>query len=366
MDDGGEAGQPAPPGDLSVGGTRAYVAFTPYHLLLTLAIQYRDASPPATMLLSDDAGLLDRAPGLLAALPPELSVSLLDSLDGISPWMMPSRRFASSRQVRDALRGREPAELFVFNGLTAQAFAAVRASRGAMLNGVEDGLDSYLRARSFTVPRWRSATFRLLFRQRHPHAQDITTALPYHTYHLLLPSIARVPAGSRLREIPAPCLRRAADRLGAALPSLSLGAPITHLRLLNHSDVYRDLDQVRCELVAWVDRVSRSRGSRPAVKAHPRERDGSVHTMLEGLGVPVVPHWYPAEVMGGSLVPDVRVWCGLTTFAMTSRMLIPERSVILDDTVAREQAAILRKWDPTIQRDAPVAPSASAPGRRPR
>ena len=328
---------------------RAYLAFTPYHLLLAVALQDRDGSPRAALLFADDAAVMGRAPHLLDALPGSLIPHLLAPLDGIPSWQMPSRRWASARQVRRVLELTDPDLLYVSNGLTAQAVTASRVRDPlCRLEAVEDGLDSYLRVRNAVVAPWRRTLFRAMFRQQHPHTQDITTALPYDAYHLIVPAIARVPAGSVVHGIPEEALRNAARTLRSGFPELAGGAPVTQLRLLNHSTVLPALNVVMGELRDWVDDVRRDPAAVPAVKAHPRERSTKLHAALHTLGVRVLPNWYPVEILGPALAPDVELWCGLTTFIVSSRFLVPGRRVILDASVAPRPADFLRRWDATI------------------
>ena len=61
----------------------------------------------------------------------------------------------------------------------------------------------------------------------------------------------------------------------------------------------------------------------------------------------------PAEMLAPWLAQGVTIRCDLTTFVMTSRVLLPDRVVELEPGVAIDAATMLHRWDPAITRLVP-------------
>lgn len=110
--------------------TRAYVAFTPYHLVLALALQVRDGHPPATLLFADEAGFLAQAPEVAMAVNDHLDLHVAPALESIPMWEYPMRlRWAASHAQRVLTRNGIPSEIFFSNGLRPESqrlFSALR------------------------------------------------------------------------------------------------------------------------------------------------------------------------------------------------------------------------------------------------
>jgi len=174
-------------------------------------------------------------------------------------------------------------------------------------------------------------------------------ALPFSRYHMLVPELARVPPDREVLGIPAACVGAAVEQLRPLLPLPVAPHTVTDLYLVAHSsriaDRRRYLAQLGHQIAATHER---SQARVVAVKAHPRETDVILLSSLEATGAVVFPHWLPAELVVPSLRPDVDVHCGLSTFIVSSLMLMPRRRIHLDPSTEVAHADILRAWDPSI------------------
>jgi hypothetical protein len=334
-------------------GDRAYLAWTPYHVLLSVAIQLRDGCPRAVMILADEANLLGRSPGLESQLGEFFELQHIRTSEDQPLWKMPVAARLGGREALAYIRAFSPeATVFVFNGLTPQAQYLGRSLEGrGRFECVEDGLDAYVPYNFRPIPWWRRALFRWTVGNDHPFVTDSMTAMPFARYHMLAPALARVPADAdaEVEEIPGPCLVEALSILQGPLSvHLALGS-ITDVLLLDHSDRIADVGRCLEDVADWVHSVrGRHPIGNPRVKAHPRETDRALLDGVDGLGDVALPHWLPIEIYANCLRPDATIHCGLTTFIVSSRVLIPDRRVLLNDDVPPEHAEILTRWDPRV------------------
>ena len=138
-------------------------------------------------------------------------------------------------------------------------------------------------------------------------------------------------------------VRRIADMLWLGLALLP-SHPVTDMYLLAHSERMPSVEDYVERIRGHIRSLNRVHSNTcVAVKAHPRERNDRLVAELEDLGAYVVPHWVPAELLVGIVDPQVSVHCGLTTFVLTSRLLLPERQLRLDPTVLPSHRAVLQR-----------------------
>lgn len=342
---------------------RAYLASTPYHLVLSVAIQLRDGVPPGVMILADEANLLQRAPTVRTVLDGILDVRSIPTLDQLPLWRIPLDARSSGWRALAILRSfDEEAPVYVFNGLTPQAQYLRRALNGrGRFECVEDGLDAYIPYNFAAIPWWHRTLHRWAFGNDHPFAHDTTSSLPFSRYHMLIPELARVPPGSEVLGIPGTCVVEAVKMLEEAFPIDDDHQPVTDLFLLDHSD--RIDDVIRCvdDIACRANGVRGRSGGVPAVKAHPRETDRRLLELLGQLDELVFPHWVPAEMFAPHLRPDATVYCGLTTFVVSSRFLIPDRQILLNRAVRPDHGQVLVRWDSSIEVEQPGPGESAGP-----
>jgi len=338
---------------------RTYLASTPYHLLLSLALQERDGRPDAALIFSDEARILQRAPELGVLLGETFDVRSVPPLSGSSRILDPARARRSSVATLDALRSLGGTEsLWVFNGQTPPALAAGRHYGDSLrFEYVEDGLDAYLPVNLHQVKPLRRRLHAISFGSSHPHLIDMTAALPFSGWHVLFPDFCRLDVGlDRITPIPADALVNAIGRAATAVPQSGVPESITDLHLLGRTTPTHGAHSGIEAMRAWADSVrDRYPGASLAVKAHPLESDRATLKALEDVDdLQVLPSWVPSELLTSLLAPEVRIRCDLTTFIVTSRVLLPGRTVELESTVAAESARALLEWDPQIYEAEPT------------
>jgi hypothetical protein len=338
-------------------GSRLYLACTPYHLLMCLAIQVRDGCPPATLLYADEAGLLEEYPKVLGALEEWFSVQVIQRLGPVPVWRQPIAYRLAGRAARRALRAaREPERVFVCNGQRPEVYGIRRALRGRLpVDHVEDGLDAYIPCNTRPFPVWRARLHRWVFAEFWP--TEMTAVLPFARQHVLSPEFARHGSETVATAIPGQCLSVAVRILSAPVGSGAGEEPerVTHLRLLHLSNRISDVPEYFQELRAWAKFVRSTENAVPAIKAHPREINAEVLDLLKTVDAFVFPNRVPIELVGLRLAPDVVVTCGLTTFIVSSRFLLPRRRIILDKSVNPLFVSSLRDWDASILSDPPTS-----------
>lgn len=325
---------------------RVYVAFTPYHLLLCLAIQDRDGYPNAKILFADEAGVLEHAAELGDVVRGLVDVQLAPTLERHPAWQYPVRCRIVARSARHFLQSSGASQVYVANGVRPESQMLFRAHAAELSFGfVEDGLDTYIGSNRSDVALWRRLLHRTLCGTTHPSTGDMVDAFSYASYDVIAPDLSRTPQ-ELSRRIPIESIRRIADTLWPALGVAPPTDPITDIYLLANSERMSSVGNYMENIRARIETVSQDHSNTcVAVKAHPRERNGRLVTELEDLGAYVVPHWVPAELLVGILDPQVSVHCGLTTFALSSRLLLPRRQLRLDQSVRPEHARILQQWE---------------------
>jgi hypothetical protein len=339
---------------------RAYLAYTPFHLLVSLALQHRDGRPRSTLLFGDEACILREAPALGQLLCEEFDLVLLPRVTGPLRVLGPVRSRRATRETLVAV-GSLPdlRSLYIFNGQNRPALSVGKHYDGSVrFSYVEDGLDAYLPVNLRAVGPIHRRLHVLAFGWSHPHLIDMTEALPFSHWNVLFPEATRVRVRpEEITPIPAECLRWAVERMQAGLPDLDVGRPVTHLYLLGVHPSGRSPDASMFALRTWVNSVRHEQPSASlAVKPHPRETNRRLLDALHRIdGLEVLPSWMPAEMLAPSLAEGVTIRCDLTTFVMTSRVLLPGRVVELEPGVAIDAAAMLHRWDPTITRLVPGA-----------
>jgi hypothetical protein len=236
----------------------------------------------------------------------------------------------------------------VFNGQRPEAWQLRQAiaRRGWRVRYLEDGFDTYVGRASQPVGVVRRIGHRWLLRSPHPLTVDMMTALPASSIHVLAPELARV-AGDRasLERIPVEAFVSAVEQLGERVRHVvPAGRKATHLYVSKHTESIADRRAYLAGIAEWAERS----GSGAAVKPHPRETDSGYLRELAALGVDVLPHWMPSELLAGFLDPACAVVCAPSTFVLTSRFTLPGRTIELPSPVDPEIADRLRAWDPAI------------------
>ena len=325
---------------------RVYMAFTPYHLLLCLAIQDRDGYPNAKILFADEAGVLEHAAELGNVVRGLVDVQRAPTLERHPAWQYPIRCRILARSARQFLHATGAGEVYIANGVRPESQMLFRAHRsGLRFRFVEDGLDTYIGSNRSNVAPSRRLLHRTLCGSAHPSTGDMVEACSYASYDVIAPDLSRTPH-ELSRRIPTESIRRIADTLWPGLALAPPSNPITDIYLLANSErmpsVGRYMESIRARL-----KIANEDHSHTcvAVKAHPRERNRQLLTELEDLGAYVVPHWVPAELLVGILDPRVSVHCGLTTFVLSSRLLLPGRQLRLDESVSLAHTRILEQWE---------------------
>ncbi len=339
---------------------RTYLVSTPYHLLLSLALQERDGHPDAALVFSDEARILRRAPDLERLLATTFALRSVPPLSGTNRLLDPARARRSSLATLAAVRALDSTEsIWVFNGQTPPALAVGRRFGDVVrLEYVEDGLDAYLPVNLHVVPPLRKRLHAISFGSSHPHLIDMTEALPFSGWHVLYPSFCRLDVESeRISPIPGDALVTAVGRAAAVVPRPALPGPITHLHLLSRTTPTYGAGASLAAVRRWADAVREHRPEASlAVKAHPLESDTAMLGALEKVDdLVVLPSWLPSELLSSLLAPDVCIRCDLTTYIVTSRVLLPGRTVELEATVAPDSARALLQWDPRIREAEPAA-----------
>ena len=336
---------------------RAYLAYTPFHLLVSLALQFRDGRPDSTLLFGDEACILREAPSLGQHLSQEFDLVHLPRVTGPLRALVRCAQRASRETLVAVGSLPDLRTLYIFNGQNRPALSVGKRFDGSVrFSYVEDGLDAYLPVNLRTVGPIHRRLHVLAFGWSHPHLIDMTEALPFSDWNVLFPEVTRVKVRTEeITPIPAECLRQAVEWMHTGLPDVSVDRPVTHLYLLGVHPSGRSPDGSMFALRTWVDSVRHDQPSAIlAVKPHPRETNRRLLDALYRIdGLEVLPSWMPAEMLAPWLAQGVTIRCDLTTFVMTSRVLLPDRVVELEPGVAIDAATMLHRWDPAITRLVP-------------
>lgn len=332
-------------------GGCAYLCFTPYHLLLAMSL-IADDQPEAlpVILFADESGVLGAVPGLRELV--EKSAEVVQLRPGVLPSeSLRARSRRVKNHVRIAMRMRQLGRnrtVRICNGLRLEAEFASRFVRGdGTLDYIEDGLDAYLDLNVVLLSRFdRLKRFpRDGFRPR--QRVDQTIWLPFQRYFVLQPAMSRLPTDACVTVIShrsfRSTVRELADLVHIDVPRKS----VTALRLLDHSQTIVDRDQYVREVRQWAKDEPIRLGV-AAVKVHPRENDASFVRKLGELDVVQLPQALPAEMLSNYLSDSCDIYCGLTTFILTSRLIIPQRRINLSPGVRAEHRSHLMAFDAGI------------------
>jgi hypothetical protein len=335
---------------------RVYLAFTPYHLLLCLAIQERDGHPTAALMYADEAGLFEEHAAARKMLESVFNLRLMPRMGSVPHWKRPlSWRLGGpkARRIYDDLGW--PATAFICNGLRPESRAVQRRNPQIILDYVEDGMDAYSTSNSIHLSPWRRLLHLLVLGIPHPLAADLMTALPFRQGHVLIPALARKDLSGATNSIPAECLSWAVNALAVSIREPKGSERITDLYLMRHTERVGDIANYLEDVRKWTESIADSTRRRvAAVKAHPRESSERAVQVLSRLGVTVIPQNLPVELLVPTLSDSVAITCGLTTFVISSRLLLPGRRILLDDSVNELDVTLLRSWDPSISRESAV------------
>jgi hypothetical protein len=224
-----------------------------------------------------------------------------------------------------------------------------RLGKRYALHYVEDGLDAYAAVNKLPISPVREAAHWVVYGRRHPYVTDMLLRLPFESYYLLFPDLFRLDVDDRkIVPIDGSILRRQVEQLGQLIGIQPDDKELfTHFRALRHTERIADVPAYVAEACTWARKV-RGVGGRAAVKAHPRERNVNLLRALREIGATELPRELPAEVLTPMLSPDCSISCGLSTFVLTSRVMLPRRRVYLEGTVDRALADRLAAWDPMV------------------
>jgi hypothetical protein len=310
----------------------------------------RDGHPPARALFTDEANFLDRAPNVAEVVQDHLALEVAPGIEGIAKWQYPVRLRRAARNAMDAItHDGIPEDIYISNGLRPESQRLIHSLRDiSTFHCVEDGLDSYFESNQMLGKQWYRSAYRLFNGAVHPPGLDMLRAADYVSVECIVPELCRAPP-SLVREIPVASLKGATAALGSALGLEVPTSQIVDLVLLSHSESISDIDRYLSALLDMVrSRALDTPSTGIAMKAHPRERNARFLDQLAEQADYVVPNWVPVELLVDWMEPTVRVHCGMTTFILTSKRLLPKRTVTLDDGVPAAHAAALHEWDSAI------------------
>ena len=182
--------------------TQVYVACTPYHLVLTRAMQMSNDATPALLILADEAGICTIIPEMLD-IPGVFRIVRLRPIERHPQWLSASIARINARTAVNAVRKycRPPDPIFFFNGARPEAFALHKHLRKShSFHYVEDGLNAYLPQEQPHVSALKKVFFYCAYGSPHPQTTDLISMFPFAGYHYLVPDLhARRPPLRRLK-----------------------------------------------------------------------------------------------------------------------------------------------------------------------
>lgn len=334
--------------------TRIYSAITPYHLLLVGALQVASGDAPSIVMFRDESGFLGHVGTITSALP-NVQLELLEPLNGSSKWQRAIKFRRSGNALLASVRAlRGDAELYTFNSTGWDILRAVHQLKGTIpVHFVEDGLDAYLPHSSHpyvSSSLLRHYGKRVLNGVPPPAYSDMTRTMRFDRFHLLFPDICRstIPL-ERVQRIQGAWFRESVERFSMITDRFLPDVSPTDIYLPGLSDSTTDASSVVSLIEEWLTSIrATSPGSVCAVKLHPRERNRELLSRLDCLDLIRYPNWIPAELLVHSLDPLCRIRAGLTTFILSSKILVPERRIWLESSINHEYADTLKQWDSSI------------------
>jgi hypothetical protein len=343
-------------GQHDVESVRVYVAFTPYHLILTRAMQLGYDGAPALLIIADEAGISGIIPEMLD-IPGVFRIVRLRPIERHSQWLSASISRLNARIVVKEVRRHSTASdaIYIFNGARPEALALHRRFRlTRKFHYVEDGLNAYLRQDQPHVGVLKRVAYYCAYGAPHPHTTDLISMFPFAKYHYLVPELARPEAPpSKIEPIREQMFIDAVESLSKLTPDDELTSRISHLWFLAHSDGIADVPEYLQAIRRWVaDIRMKDANATPGVKPHPRERNAAFLTGIKSSewGVAALPHQMPAELMTSDLDRDCIIRSSLSTFVVTSRLLLPGRTIELESSPAQGVLEKLTAWDSGISR----------------
>ena len=326
----------------SVAVRQAFLAYTPYHLLLAETLSRQLGLEP-TLLLADESGLVGRVPDLVAQGPFPRVVGLdtiRAQVGGGGRASGPARAAVYRRNVRRLRRAarEEPWErVFVPNPVRPESRVAA-ALAGGRASYVEDGLEAYIRSRPWSrATRFVRAASSLLAGVKPLPETDFVLSMPFDDGYALLPTHLHLAPGRTpppIRPVQREAMRAVLSRWVAACgadPAPSYAA----LVLL-------DLATVSARVRATVQDAARQAGcavDEVLVKPHPL--DAGAEERLRADGVVVADRFLPSEVLLPRLRPGGRVFGGASSALLTTAFLRPDLHIELGPTPRQTELTTL-------------------------
>lgn len=322
----------------------AFLAYTPYHLLLAETLARQLGLEP-TLLLADESGLVERVPELASNGPFPRVVRLATIRTEAGGRASGLARAAVYRRnlgrLRRAATERPWGRVFVPNPVRPESRVAA-ALAGGRASYVEDGLEAYIRSRPWTRgTRLARAASSLLAGVRPLPETDFVLSMPFDDGYALLPTRLHVPPGRTpppIDPVDRGAMRAALSRWAETCsvePTPSCGA----LVLL-------DFAVPRERVRATVEDAARRAGCTIAevlVKPHPL--DAGAEERLRADGVAAVDRFLPSEVLLSRVRPGGRVFGGASSALLTTAFLRTDVHIELDPTPRKaELTTLLREF----------------------
>jgi hypothetical protein len=334
---------------------RIYLASTPFHLLVIGALQISTGDAPAVIMYDDEYGFISHLGSINRACP-NAEIELLRPFERSNRL---SRVIKSRKGAKAILRRVKSSsgkvELFTCTSTRTDFLRVAHLLKESIpVHFVEDGLDAYLPHSSTEL--YRRGNFlqhygtRLVNGFPSPDVWDNTTTMEFKRFHVLYPEICRstIPQ-DRIECIEPSWFRQSVDRFNDICHDLVTTSSPTDVVFPSLSVHMPDVSFFLESLRQWVATVrSQAPNSICAIKLHPREFDEELMLGIDELDVIRYPSWIPAELLVHYLDPRCRITMGLSTFILSSKILAPERIILLDSSVKREYVRFFRDWDESI------------------
>lgn len=309
-------------------GLTAFVAYTPYHLLLAQTLADQLSLRPA-LVLADESGLVRRFPSLVgdSAFSAVLEIATIRAPDTGRTRTGTARAAVyrrNARRIRAFVRSRPLERAFIATPVRPESRTIARLARGRPLY-YEDGLEAYIRSKPLTWRRrWMRAASSLASGVLPLPETDFVAALPFEAGYALLPSHVRVPEG-RAR-IPLDPIDRDAMRRVLRRWETTCGMPTSaRYEALVILDRFAAPNEAKAAVDRVAEHVACSR-EQILVKAHPL--DDEVDDALRTSGASVADRLVPSELALSQVRPGGRVFGGASSGLLTSAFLRPDLTVV--------------------------------------
>jgi hypothetical protein len=337
---------------------RVYHACSPYHLILVGALQVGLGDVPATIIYHDQHGFLDQL-GPIADAFPNVQLAPFHPRLGSTRWSQAQEFRKSANLMYRLLReGPSDAELYTCNSTGWDLRRSVQRLNGAFpVHYVEDGLDAYLPHSSHPAEKhglgryyanWM--LYRVLYGVAPPDFYDMTAMVKFDKFHVVFPEICRSTIKqAQVERIERSWIEQSVERLGLVINYDLTKLSPTHVYFPGLSSHSTSPSELIDSIANWAASVrAQSPDNVCAVKLHPRERNQEAFSALDSQGIGQYPAWIPAELVMPSLTPGATMKMGLSTAILSSRVLCPDRTILLDASVKKEYADVLMRWDDAI------------------